>query len=266
MSKSRSAAVKLLFVSVLLLASTFFMALISHVVDLAYYEKYCAPERPASTPLWDLFETKSKSISEFLFSQGINRYEFSDRASTFFYIPVALILLLNQCGAWALWRFLMRVLPCMSLNFFIRAFSLITTILPSYHGDLCGEMDHLFSKSTNRSFLSAVLMRLLAPFTRHYALADYMYSGHASTSAIMLWQAIALCDRDCPWYRLKFLSLLIGWAVSIFAIILSRLHYTADVFIGIIVAFFVCTLHRLFRGDAALHGFFISRFLRWLEE
>jgi len=175
------------------------------------------------------------------------------------------------------WMILRRWFFLEGVIFILRGFSVAMTSVPAPSA-LCT------STATGNVWIEAIYIT----FGKHHTCADCMFSGHtaAITLLVMMWthysrgEELAICfgsRRGIITNNVDAAGDPVGWKiidlplwayaiVSYWIIIVTRFHYSHDVFIGFLVTYFLFNAYHFYiKALAMRQGSMFSRFMRWFE-
>ena len=164
---------------------------------------------------------------------------------------------------------LRRHLFCVGTLFFLRIFSIYCTILPN---SLIGYTNDIHLSPWYEAF------RILGGQTIQYG--DMMFSGHAMNTTIcaltwiyysnvipirFIYSTYEIMGYNVQ-YIVVLLFILIFTIISYYFIISSRLHYTIDVYIAILLSISVFILHNVAIHTTYFAGTLFGNFISWCEK
>lgn len=260
-------SVPFLFSLTYFIVGSYLMAVAGDITDQIYFYYYCYGQKHEPFPLPDLFNPLSKPFAGFLHSRNLNPFLVADIfLST---LPILFLLQLftngNLHGKRKL--ILSRLFLIWGTCCYLRAMCLTTTVLPSCESDICSVLGTRQLIYERHSIFWTGLLHLAAPLTQFYSKADYMFSGHAAAATtVAIFCTFDLMDPS--WlHRTKTFIIFTFYLAALFAICLTRIHYTADVIIGVIISTF-CYLsyHLMVEKSKSKQAIFPLNVIRWVEE
>jgi len=148
--------------------------------------------------------------------------------------------------------------------FFIRGFSVTSTILPNPEKNCVSDV-------TSADSLGMMLEALEVGFLRKRTCADVLYSGHTVNITLCLlvwWNYSHLCPLSQKTYFsypfgkiITTIICLIGYAI----IVMSHFHYTVDVWLGFWITFFVWNYYHEVIKSVPFYDSPVFNFLTWME-
>lgn len=256
------------FCLVYFILGNYFMAISGDITDQLYFQYYCVGHRQEPAPLPDVLTALSLPFVSYLRTNKINQTIVVDSILSSLPIMLILQLITNSMLSGRRQLILSRLFVIWGSCCYLRAICLTTTILPSYEGSICAE---LFSRQTmyqTTSIFWSGFLHLAAPITQFYPRADYMFSGHATAATcIMLFLLYETFDyRWLPKIK-KFLFMLV-YLTALITICFTRIHYTADVLIGIIISVFCYLTYYLMveKCKGKLKTPFPGNLVKWIEQ
>lgn len=242
------------------------MAVSGDITDQLYFRHYCVDGRKGPAPLPDIMTRLSRPFVSYLRTNKINQAAVVD--IILFSLPALLLLQLftNALLAGKRQLILSRLFVIWGSCCYLRAICLTTTILPSYEGDICLELFGRQAMYETTSVFWSGFLHLAGPITQFYPRADYMFSGHAAAATCMM-MFLLYETFDPRWlYRTKRVVIIFAYLTTLFAICLTRSHYTADVLIGIIISVFCyLTYYLIVEKSKRKVVVFPRNIIKWIE-
>lgn len=251
------------------LFGSYLMAMAGDITDDIYFRYYCDGSSKFPTPLPDLLSIPSMAVIDFLREKKIEMVSITDPLIGI----LSLILLISLFARSKLRgkRALIFSHLCIvwGMCTYFRALCLTTTVLPSFHNDICPALMESRKKNGHLNIFISGFMHLSAPFTQYYPMADYMFSGHAAgATAVYLVTVFEIFSKgNSPWERVRNVLFTLYYLIAVLSIVLTRLHYTADVLIGIFIAVFSYILYLLMVEKCrAKQLIFPYNLVNWIEK
>ena len=249
------------------LFGSYLMAVAGDITDQIYFQYYCTKQEYRSTPLPDLFDWLSLPIFHYFHKHNIRSLQIIDFLIGIFSLIFSVQLFTNKNLQGKRLLIISRLLMVWGTCCYLRAICLTTTVLPSFEHDICASLSMHRAIWESKSVLLSGLLHLAAPITRFYPQADYMFSGHATaaTSLALFCLYEVMDESRCYW--IKTISIFILYTVTVVLIFLARVHYTADVVIGMFIsALSYLSYHLMVERSKRKEATFPINVVRWIEK
>lgn len=242
------------------------MAVAGHITDRIYYTYYCTIGKNKPSPLPDIFGWLSHPLYSYLHENKINPFNITDGFLSLLPAILLLQLFTNKSLYGKRTLILSRLFVVWGSCCYLRAICLTTTVLPSYEVDICTALIKDQLRWKKQTIWWNGLMHLAAPITQFYAKSDYMFSGHAAAATSMWLFCMYEVMSESWWNWAKKSVIIFIYVCCILSICLTRIHYTADVIIGISISVF-CYLsyHLMVEKSRKKRIAFPTNIVRWIE-
>ena len=242
------------------------MAVSGDVTDQIYFYYYCIGRKHGPSLLPDVLNGISRPFYAYLVEKKILPTAVADAFISSLPILLLLQLFTNKNLSGRRRLIVSRLFAVWGTCCYLRAICLTTTVLPSYERDICADLASRQTFFETKSVFWSGFLHLAAPITQFYPRADYMFSGHAAAATCMV-LFLLYETMDVGWLcKTKTVIISLVYLCALLSICFTRIHYTADVFIGVIIAIFCyLTYHFMVEKSRAKLIAFPVNIVRWIE-